>query len=244
MKFFTCVWKEIFRINLIDALFRELPDQENEVAIWHDGGSITRSDLRREVLLMAGALRDEGVRPGDVVVHRFRDQFLHARSCLATAALGATTYALPVGPVSLEEANNLRRIMAHWLVSDGDDPAPEGLTMITPDMNKSGPAEIMPAPDAPWLIASSSGTTGSSKLLPVTHAQQFARVGTYESWMPMAAGDVFTSLVPMDYPGGKDISPGCFMPVCRIASARARLSVWTSRARRRLSMARLPMSRH
>lgn len=152
---------------------------------------------------MAGALRDEGVRPGDVVVHRFRDHFLHARSCLATAALGATTYALPVGPVSLEEANNLRRIRAHWLVSDIDDPAPEGLTMITPDMSKSGPAEIMPAPDAPWLIASSSGTTGTSKLLPVTHAQQFARVGTYESWMPMAAGDVFTSLVPMDYPGGK-----------------------------------------
>ena len=61
-----------------------------------------------------------------------------------------------------------------------------------------------PAPRAPWLIITGSGSTGRSKLIPVTHAQYLARMALARAWYA-PAGERVLSLVGLDFASAKNL---------------------------------------
>lgn len=83
------------KLNFAQNLLRQLPNcpDSSPAVIWRteDGnsGELTRSELRGSVLAIAGALRENGVVPGDRIVAIVNNGPSAVKACLASSAIGA-----------------------------------------------------------------------------------------------------------------------------------------------------------
>jgi len=196
-------------MNICDLLERQAGQLGESPCVHHAGGTWSYRDLYLHVRRAAIALRQEGVRAGDVVAHAFADELTQLVTLLATARIGATAFSLPLNTPPVRRDELLHQVSAVWLATDLGELRLPGLTSITIDLATD---EIFDAgqddvgetsPQAPWLIATGSGSTGRPKLLPVSHRQQLARMTAGRDWLPYARQDVFASLIHLDYYASK-----------------------------------------
>lgn len=59
-------------------------------------------------------------------------------------------------------------------------------------------------PSAPWIIVAGSGTTGKSKLIPITHKTQRYRNEMSQEWLNLKRGDVVASMSHLGFHGPKN----------------------------------------
>ncbi|WP_017601030.1 class I adenylate-forming enzyme family protein, partial [Nocardiopsis lucentensis] len=158
-------------------LFRNIalahPDRD---AVVDDHGRVTYAALRREVLCVAGALMDLGVRPGEVVAVQLPGQAAAVATELAVAAVGAVALPFPVGRGASEVEALLRGSGAVILVAAtehrGRSPVrtAEGLRPRLPDLR------WVVGVDARGRFPSATGAPAQESDLPEVDASSAARI--------------------------------------------------------------------
>ncbi|MCK6503482.1 AMP-binding protein [Myxococcota bacterium] len=137
-------------------------------ALWHEGRVITHEELADAVEALAGSLRDRG--PGLVLA------FCRGRPGTVLGLLAARAAGLPVALVDANLAAPQRRALVEayrpeWILDDRpEDDAVERLPVEDAVLGRRpGPPGPAPHPDLALLL-STSGTTGSPKLVRLSAA--------------------------------------------------------------------------
>ncbi len=175
--------------NIVGLIYEQARLRPEAAALITDQGVISYAELKRYVSILARYLRDQGVKPGQVVGIAMLHTPLHLVTILALAQVGAVS--LPLHPAVPAERRLLaaRRFGADCVVSGIKDFALEALNFI--DLSKVsfevGGSEddfIYPATsDTPMRVAISSGTSGNPKGMLLTHGLVALRNQTFETDM-------------------------------------------------------------
>jgi mycobactin phenyloxazoline synthetase len=158
---------------LHDGFFRNATARPDAPALFSRDGDLTYGDLRRRALAIAETLRDNGVRPGDLVALIGPKCAEQIPAVLGILAAGAAY--LPIG--ADQPTDRTARILessgvAAVLTAGGADPAAAGVpTVAIADAIRRDtdgvPAEV--DPDALAYVLFTSGSTGVPKGVELTH---------------------------------------------------------------------------
>jgi crotonobetaine/carnitine-CoA ligase len=175
------------------------------------GAGLTFAQAAGRVGAVAVALREAGVRRGDLVVVTARNTPPYLLCWLALASLGAVTAATNPRSAPAELAGLVRQVSPRALVTDaglgglvgaaGVGDLPE-LGMLDVDAlgADGGLAELPDAgvrPDDLAALIPTSGTTGRSKLVMQTH-RAYAMAGEgFPFWMELTAADRLMTSLPL-----------------------------------------------
>jgi crotonobetaine/carnitine-CoA ligase len=199
--------------------------ERDETGTWlhSDAGSMTFGATAAAVALTAQALRDVGVRRGDLVMVTTRNTPPYLICWLALAAMGAVTVAVNPRGSAAELAGLLGQVRPRALVSDPGLAAVTGAAAMTAGQPDAGVPDIaglvparwddpgamteaargtrlnagVPAPDDPAVLIPTSGTTGRSKLVIQTH-RAYAMAGEgFPFWMELTAADRLMTSLPL-----------------------------------------------
>lgn len=192
-------------MNLTDLITKQSKSRPDSIAVYYDEGSISYKELEYLIWRVSNDLYENGVKRGDVISLLFDDELMLLISMLATARLGATVFSLPISTPMLLCDEMLKKVKAVFIVTNIKI-SKIGLKKITINrkllyvdsgyFNKNIKDNN---PTAPWLIISGSGTTGNSKLIPVTHAQFMSRIKVYDDIFEISEYDRITSLINLDF---------------------------------------------
>jgi len=176
-----------------------------------DDAGLTFAQAAGRVGAVAVALREAGVRRGDLVVVTARNTPPYLLCWLALASLGAVTAATNPRSAPAELAGLVRQVSPRALVTDaglgglvgaaGVGDLPE-LGMLDVDAlgADGGLAELPDAgvrPDDLAALIPTSGTTGRSKLVMQTH-RAYAMAGEgFPFWMELTAADRLMTSLPL-----------------------------------------------
>ena len=188
--------------NLTDVLSSQAESIPDAIAIRMPNSSLTYKQLDSLVWNTTTFLQQHEMCSGDVVSLTFKSELLQVITMLAVARMGGTVFSLPVNTPPLERKELLQKTKTKISLTDIEE---ENTSTIYLDLNilkklsspidKSTYAE---APLSPWIIVSGSGSTGKSKLIPVTHQQQIERMKLSFHSFPLTEKECFTSLVHTD----------------------------------------------
>ncbi|MGD0686677.1 MAG: AMP-binding protein [Streptosporangiaceae bacterium] len=176
-----------------------------------EGRGLTFAGAAGRVGAVAAALREAGVRRGDLVVVTARGTPPYLLCWLALASLGAVTAAANPRSAPAELAGLVRQVSPRALITDaglaglagasGVSTVPElgvlDVDALSPDR---GYAELPDAgvhPDDLAAVIPTSGTTGRSKLVMQTH-RAYAMAGEgFPFWMELTAADRLMTSLPL-----------------------------------------------
>lgn len=191
--------------NVFQYLVAHATQRPTATALVVHHRSVSFSELHALACKAAHYLHAQGVRSGAVVALTVADEFAMTVALLGLAALGAASFPIPKGATAFQRQEYEQGARATVLVTDA--PAVVAFTGLKIEFgwamleavsgnNHEWPLDAAPA--APLLVMIGSGTTGRSKLLPLTHPQQHARL-LVASQVAMSSDDRVLTLAPMEY---------------------------------------------
>ncbi|MCG8343754.1 MAG: acyl--CoA ligase, partial [Chlorobiales bacterium] len=197
-------------MNISDILVRQAEELGDKPCIYLENTSWTYRELDQNTWLIADMLHQNGVKSGSVVVHSLQNDMEELVAMMATARIGATVFSVPLNTPPDKQKALLEAVDAKFLVTDVPGTGDKGLTTIQV-MLKRGEEIPEPSdtkirrakPRAPWTIVSGSGSTGKSKLMPITHRQQWERMQVGLSWLPYEKEDIFASMIRLYFYASK-----------------------------------------
>ena len=174
-------------------------------------GTQTYSYRQLDVLVWKATkiLHDKGVKKSDVLAQVFDDEVTLIIMMLATARLGATVFSLDKSSSTLLGKEMIHKVSAKFIVTDVEDvdfdveKIPINKTLLSRDDITIDESLEDTQALAPWIITSGSGTTGSKKLIPITHAQMLSRLFANKGSMDIGQDDKLASLVGLEFFVGK-----------------------------------------
>lgn len=196
--------------NIVETIRLETRRYRYRTAVIEGARQITYAELFAAVDAMAGALRQHGVAALDRVALLCADGADYISASLAV--LSNYSVVVPLSPVltDREVAHTLERMDIHFVLCDArfrDKPAARPLNprhrlarplYLTPYGSRReepvGYAELNPA-----FIRFSSGTTGASKGVLLSHDAILERTAAADTVLRMSAADVVLSLLSMSY---------------------------------------------
>ena len=179
--------------ELFDEAVAAVPDK-----VWLVAGdeSFTYAEARERIGRAAAALRDAGLRPGDLVLATMRSTPDHLFTWLASAYAGTILVTANPRSADAELAGLLGQVRPRLVISDA---AIEGAVAVETLFEREavldghGPA----GPDDAAVLIPTSGTTGRSKLVTQTHrAYAMAGVG-FPWWMELGPDDRLMTSLPL-----------------------------------------------
>jgi crotonobetaine/carnitine-CoA ligase len=207
--------------GLLDSAVRRDPD-----GVWlrSDAGSMTFSGAAIAAGLTASAMREAGLRRGDLVLVTASSTPHYLLCWLALAQAGAITVAVNPRGTSAELEGLIRQVQPAAMITDNDQrdlvraaieaaggaAAPRLLDVasLVPDFWPDGPSlaaagnavtwpQALVAPDDVAVLIPTSGTTGKSKLVMQTH-RAYAMAGEgFPYWMELTAADRLMTSLPL-----------------------------------------------
>ncbi len=171
---------------------------------------ISYHQLNDLVWRLAQHLHDRGVRAGHVVGLTFADELALVVTLLAVTRLGATVFSIPPGSTQVQRLEMAAQARVTVLTTDRPTRFDAGVPFLQIDRSilsglprRVSPGILADSPAAPFLLITGSGSTGKSKLIPVTHAQASARVGMIAAFLQVTALDRVASLSTFDFSTSK-----------------------------------------
>jgi carnitine-CoA ligase len=181
-----------------------------------DEGSLTFSAATARVAAAARALREAGVRHGDLVMVTARTTPPYLICWLAVAALGAVTVSVNPRSAPAELAGLIRQTQPRAIVTDqhlatlvagaaAGSPLPLGLLDVAELAGdwasaRPGRADLPDAavkPDDIAVLIPTSGTTGRSKLVMQTQRAYVMAGEGFPYWMELTAADRLMTSLPL-----------------------------------------------
>lgn len=171
---------------------------------------ISYRELDGLVWRYAHRLHGLGVRPGQVVGITFSEELGLVLTLLALGRLGATSCSIPRSASAMQRRQLAARAELSWLASDQPeryDAGLSGLRLTRQAIEAMAISEdrdlLVERPEAPWLLISGSGSTGSPKLIPLTHGQARARATLGASCLQLTPADRVAALSQLDFAHSK-----------------------------------------
>ncbi len=156
-----------------------------QVAVRHDGRSVSFGDLARSVDRLAASMLKAGVDPGTRVGISVRDQYHHLVTALALMRIGCPQLTLASHEPVVVRAELARQCGVATMIADGQSGLPEPRESWMPEYDRifADPETDridlpFPSPDTVAVLATSSGTTGRAKIMPMTHHRLVAQALT------------------------------------------------------------------
>ena len=180
----------------------------NAPAVITPGRTVGYATLNLEVSNLAHHLVTQGVRSGGRVAVSVSDDIKALYVILALARIGATLIAFPRSATSTQRDEWLSTIRIGVVIADHADGWRRETPVIAFDswgMTASLPTGVdrvqayEPQPAAPLMIMIGSGSTGTSKLLPLSHAQMRERAAVTRAIFGITPADRMATMVPLEY---------------------------------------------
>lgn len=198
------------RPNIARTIFRETEALADDTALIEDKRALSYGALTPAVGRLAAELEKRGVRPLDRVAFLCADSIDYVLLSLAILALDAAI--IPISPrlMSDECAVLLDHLDArHWLADETAAPdSNAGESFQAPDLARSfrlvsfSPRRPLPegyAKIRPAFIRFSSGTTGASKGVVLSHETILDRTDAAQEGLRITAGDVVGWVLSMSF---------------------------------------------
>lgn len=178
--------------NLLDILIYQSKKIPDKIAIFSDTKSYTYKELDILVSKLATYLYKKGIKPKDICLHYFEDDFLLIISMLAIARVGATLIATTSETNDLK-INELQKVVdIKWIIDDSFIKF-ENFEDIQTIQNFQIDKE------STWQIVIGSGTTGKKKLFEVSHTLELQRIQISKNSIKLSGSDIVTSLIPLSF---------------------------------------------
>jgi acyl-coenzyme A synthetase/AMP-(fatty) acid ligase len=150
-------------------------------AIIDSSGVLTFGGLYAQVTRLAAALRAEGLRPGDRVAVSIADERRHLLASLALLRLGCPQATLATHDPPQVRAGLIDKCGLVAVVGDGT--AMDPVAAIQPDFEATAHGSAvefldMPEDEATAVLFTGSGTTGTFKVIPISHGAFLAQAVT------------------------------------------------------------------
>jgi crotonobetaine/carnitine-CoA ligase len=190
-------------------VYRTIPQLLVDAAAQHidrdwlrtDDVTLTFAEAAGAVGGQAAALREHGVRSGDLVLLTARTTPAYLLAWLAVTSLGAI--AVPCNPASsqVELAGLIEQVEPRLVITDAElrERVSHGAVLDVAELESVAAAEVPTAvaPDAIALLIATSGTTGRSKLVMQTH-RAYAMAGEgFPYWMELTGDDRLMTSLPL-----------------------------------------------
>ncbi len=150
----------------------------SRIAAVNDGTAVSYGALGQLVERLAAAMFAAGIRPGEVVGLTVRDEFRHLVTALALMRLGCPSIILATHEPLTVRAELASRSGTAWVLTDNEVGRAWQGRVWAPDYDRifadarlDGVQQPMPGDDDVAILATSSGTTGRPKIMPVTHGK-------------------------------------------------------------------------
>ena len=195
-------------MNVFETLAQSARQWPDRIAIVDAGGALDYQSLWREVEALRVQLDRLGVRAGQGVGVRARNGRAFVIGALAALGCGAVIMPIHHQMKPAELADMLARAPLCVILDDGSNPAQPGKTLTLENPGGNGlrftrldgpPAPLAPAiPDAAF-VRFTSGTTGQSKGVVLTHQDVLERTRAANSGLGLTSEDKILWVLPMAY---------------------------------------------
>ena len=196
-------------MNYTDAIAAQAALQADAVAVYRPAGNIRWATLERATQALAQRLWDSGIRPGTVVAQSLHDEVLSLLAMLALARIGASSVSLPPHEVAAAKAQVVKNTQATVLLREPrvafvPDLCASELVLSPDDALTEAPAQTAPDPrdpnpQAPCFLVVGSGTTGTPKIIPISHRIFQFRTHTMFRQLAMGPADRVATVSTIDY---------------------------------------------
>ena len=192
--------------NIVDIAARQ-PDHP---ALIEGDRTLTYREMINAVVAMAAQLGSLGVAKGDVVGLLLRDNIDHILAVFAAGWLGAGSASLDWRAKPNESRRALGQLGVRCVLLERPDPAFSKWNGVSLDalantpVTRPAPAEPVPAPNAPYLVLMTSGTTGNPHGVEVSHEDFMHRTQRGSPTHAVDASDRYLSVSPLCFSGGKN----------------------------------------
>jgi len=195
-------------VNIVDVIRRETGAMRDKTAVVEGGRQLTYGELLSAAERFGEVLRTAGIRPADRVAFVCGDSADYIIGSLAILRLSAVM--VPVSPsLMLDETEQVfERMDVNWIVSDararrGGEERLAGLAAGLTDFRLARRA-AGPPPDGygatnPAFIRFSSGTTGASKGILLSHESIVARTDAADAALRVTSADVIPWVLSMSF---------------------------------------------
>lgn len=197
-------------MNFVQNIGDVAARQPNHPALIEGHRVLTYGEMMGTVVAMAARLGSLGVAKGDVVGLLLRDNIDHILGVFAAGWLGAGSVSLDWRAKPNETRRALDQLGVRCVLLERPDPAFtkwNGLSLDalanTPVM-RPAPAKPVPAPNSPYLVLMTSGTTGEPHGIEVSHMDFIHRTQRSSPNYPVDASDRYLSVLPLCFSGGKN----------------------------------------
>ncbi len=199
-------------MNIVDVIKNETTGLEDQhVAVISSNCRLTYRDLFRRVDCLEALVKTEGIAPGDRVVLLFPDGIDYICLSLALLAAGAAVVPATVSTSPGALIDILEKTSARFMLSEenvlresANRVSAQGMLVDVDKFFLTSYAPSEDLPDAyddlePAFIRFSSGTTGASKGVLISHQAVLARTDTADQALRICADDVILWVLPMAY---------------------------------------------
>jgi long-chain acyl-CoA synthetase len=194
-------------MNFAAIIAGHAASQPNKTAVESADELLSFSQLDTLANRIAVRLKRSGAGAGDLVGTRLLDSPLHVASLLAVARIGGIILPIDWRSTALEVRRIVERFRPRLVLTDNERPIPEdlrpvGLESIGHELTDAIPP--LELSGAPLVYALTSGTTGESKGVVVTHEEMYERSVVFGTEGMMEPEDRFLPAMPLAYAAGRE----------------------------------------
>lgn len=195
--------------NITLDIIQAAKSQPNEIAIIYRDSKISYEKLDSIVWQGANFLFEQGIRSGDVIAVYAYSDWYNLVLMLSICRIGATMLSLFPSSSELQIKEIMHDAKVKFIVGDQEIPYKTNVSFIKFNdsmiQHKAVNEKILDLiPNAPWIIVSGSGTTGKSKLIPISHQAQRSRNQMSNEWLGLKKNDVVASMSHLSFHGPKN----------------------------------------